>query len=356
MKILHVVPSAIRGGVEKNCYFFIQATPGVTHELLVLGADGPMGGEWLALGVRPLVLNIAELSLLNFRSALKRSLPTGPFDKVIVWTNSRMAVVANTLNKYKTELYFHIGNPVPHTIKQDLTSVMLSFLFPARNVINARPVSTYVQQGLKNSRYYRNLRAKVSMKPIASPPVQANPPVVLSASTHVNLGMVARLDRIKDHQTVISAFSDILKEFPLAMLHLAGDGDQLVRLRRQATDAGIEDKVIFYGDVADPSALMKSWHLFLYATTPSEGLGGTVAEALAMGLPVVASDLSMVREWDPTSNFVIYCRPSDPPDMARCAVDILKNFDGRIRIFGNAPGFITDNYSPASFAANYISQ
>jgi glycosyltransferase involved in cell wall biosynthesis len=117
---------------------------------------------------------------------------------------------------------------------------------------------------------------------------------------------------------------------------------------------GLAGKVIFHGDVGAPQQLMKDWDLFVYGTTEREGLGGTVPEALSIGLPVVASDLPMVREWDQDGAFITYCKPFDPSDMAAMAIALLNDLPRLKEIFEQSPLFINKHYSPLRFATNYI--
>lgn len=352
IRLLHIVPTAIRGGCEMNCYRFIKAMPSIQQKVVVLGETGPMVAEWQSLSVSVDVLDIMKLSLFKFRNALINALPEESFDHVIVWTNSRINIVANALNKYKASLYFHIGNPVLLTPRQEIQIRITSLMFPISNPINLRPVSRFVQQGLSKSGFYKRFPSKVSLKPIESSEQRVKPPVEITNAPV--LGMVARLDKIKDHETVIKAFKNIRQSFSLAKLHLAGDGDKMGSLKTLASSLDLNDSVVFHGDVKNVAALMKDWDLFLYGTTEREGLGGTVPEALSMGLPVVATDLPMVREWDPTEKFISYVKYADANDMAKKSVDLLKNVSRRREIYDQSPLFIKQHYSPQRFAMNYI--
>ena len=71
-------------------------------------------------------------------------------------------------------------------------------------------------------------------------------------------------------------------------LEVAGSGSQLASLQQLARDLGVADRVTFLGHRTDVSELMRRSGV-LIAPCPVEGLGLTVVEAMAAGLPIVAA-------------------------------------------------------------------
>jgi glycosyltransferase involved in cell wall biosynthesis len=108
--------------------------------------------------------------------------------------------------------------------------------------------------------------------------------------------MVATLERHKDHATLLRAVSAIRERIPDFRLRLAGDGSLRRELERLTTDLGVADVVEFLGMRRDVPELLGQANLFVFATTPQEGLGTVLVEALAAGLPVIASDVPACRE------------------------------------------------------------
>jgi glycosyltransferase involved in cell wall biosynthesis len=354
-EVLHILARALRGGTEKNCFHFIKACPQFHHEVIILNGDGPMIADWRMLGVNVVVLDILRQNRLVFYRNLPRRLPPGDFDTIIVWTNIRMPVVMHALNKYKANVFVHIGNPVSYGLAGGWSEWMQSLLFPATNPIHLRPVSEYVQRGLKKNRYYNRFTSKVSLKPILIPDATVHEPTSVTSESIVNFGMVARLDPIKDHKTVLTAFTILLDEYPRAILNLVGSGPLMKPLKKFVDDRRLGSSVIFHGDVDDVYARMRGWDIFLYATTPREGLGGTIPEALAIGLPVIAADLPMIREWDKYGTYISYCNAGDAENMASTAKTLLTDVDRRKEIHSQAPQYIRENHSPEIFSYNYIS-
>jgi glycosyltransferase involved in cell wall biosynthesis len=65
------------------------------------------------------------------------------------------------------------------------------------------------------------------------------------------IGMVARLDPIKDQATLIRAFAEVAKQHPNAELWLVGDGVRAGSLRDLAVAQAVADRVVFFGPRAD---------------------------------------------------------------------------------------------------------
>lgn len=112
------------------------------------------------------------------------------------------------------------------------------------------------------------------------------------------IGMVARLDRIKDQPTLIRAFAKLVSTNPErpVELWLVGDGDLHNELKQLVGELGITDRVRFLGTRDDIPELLGQIDIFAFSTTRAEGFGIALIEAMAAGLPVIASDVPACRE------------------------------------------------------------
>jgi glycosyltransferase involved in cell wall biosynthesis len=106
--------------------------------------------------------------------------------------------------------------------------------------------------------------------------------------------MVARLDPIKDQSTLIRAFAAARQ--PGWQLQLVGDGPDRQRLEALATESGLEASEVFLGRRSDIPELLGQADIFAFSTTSAEGFGIVLIEAMAAGLPILASDVSACRE------------------------------------------------------------
>ncbi len=107
----------------------------------------------------------------------------------------------------------------------------------------------------------------------------------LGIQTHtIVFGIVARLDPIKNHKTLIKVFNDINKVWPDTCLLIAGKGTEEKYLKSIACQ-----NVHFLGNRSDIAELLKGLDVFVLPSF-NEGISNTILEAMASGLPVVASD------------------------------------------------------------------
>jgi len=122
------------------------------------------------------------------------------------------------------------------------------------------------------------------------------PPAVPRTSGRTIL-CAGRLEKVKGIDIMISAFVQIATAVPDAQLVIAGRGSQREALERQVAEKGLTDRVRFLG-LLDRDALRAAYHdadLFVMPSR-SEGFPVALLEAMATGLPFVASDVGGAGE------------------------------------------------------------
>jgi glycosyltransferase involved in cell wall biosynthesis len=109
------------------------------------------------------------------------------------------------------------------------------------------------------------------------------------------VGCVARLSRVKRHETLLDAFVGLQKTLPSAHLVLVGDGDERQALEERAREIGIRGNVTFTGTL--PNAPL-SQQLFDVAvlTSENEGFPNSLVEASACGIPLVSTRVGGVPD------------------------------------------------------------
>ncbi len=108
--------------------------------------------------------------------------------------------------------------------------------------------------------------------------------------------MIANLRQPKDHATLIRAWRQVIDQTgPAARLALAGQPMEAAPALQDLTrQLGLEDQVLFLGQVSDVSGLLQAADLGVFSSR-SEGSPNGVLEAMAAGLAVVATDLPGIR-------------------------------------------------------------
>lgn len=174
-------------------------------------------------------------------------------------------------------------------------------LAPVTDVITANSqagISALQRQGYAVDKL-RLLRNGVDTA-LFSPNGQPGQQTQIRSSLHISpdtllLGMVARLDYPKDYATLLNAIRIVVDAgFDVHCL-IIGTGPHRARLESLASDLGIAALVHFLGERTDVSCLLQSLDVFAFSSL-WEGMPNAVLEAMACGLPVVASDVAGTAE------------------------------------------------------------
>ncbi|MDF2177287.1 TIGR03088 family PEP-CTERM/XrtA system glycosyltransferase [Aliiglaciecola sp. CAU 1673] len=117
-------------------------------------------------------------------------------------------------------------------------------------------------------------------------------PEGFSAGKTLVFGTVGRLADVKNQAYLLSAFAHLVKYYPKhaqgLRLLIVGGGGLMDKLQAQAKKDGILDRVWFTGDRSDIDRLMRLMDVFVLPSL-AEGISNTLLEAMASGLPVVAT-------------------------------------------------------------------
>lgn len=351
MTILHISPYAIRGGCEKDCYNLILASPEHKHEILVLGEKGPMSIDWIDLGINVRHINSLSLSLPKFRRLLVKTL-TGSYDQVIYWSSIRLSTVLYAVKHISKTVKVHLGNPCPYTRLQTIRENLNGFFYkPALNVYLIS-CSAYVAASYEGKSYFKTFQMKTSLNAVKIP--ERNPKEMSVFLPPNKIGMVARLDPIKNHSLLLNAFKLILIHIPALELHLAGSGILMEQLVLLSNSLKIEKNVFFHGDVSDVYSFLQELDVFIYATTPKEGLGVAVVEAMANGLPCVLPDLPMLKELDSDEHSLIWYGASNEHELAAKVIELINDTNEMKRISRINYHHATLNFSPHRFVEDYL--
>src|SRR5438270_4505629 len=111
------------------------------------------------------------------------------------------------------------------------------------------------------------------------------------ASAEVTFGFAARVERLKGPLVLLEAFAAACREFPHIRLRLAGDGSQRREMSTRAAALGLADRYDYVGVYSRPeerAAFMRGIDVFVMPSF-TEGTPNSIIEAMAHGLPVIAS-------------------------------------------------------------------
>ncbi len=151
------------------------------------------------------------------------------------------------------------------------------------------------------------------------------------------VGTVGNLTPKKDHDTMLRALVRLREQRPDARLVIIGTGPREEHLRRLARQLRIEDAVTLTGIRDDVPELLPAFDLFAMSSL-HEGLSIALVEALAAGLPVVATRVGGIPEVIGHEENGLLVRPSDERALA-AAMSLIEGDELlRRRFVAAAPG------------------
>jgi len=136
-------------------------------------------------------------------------------------------------------------------------------------------------------------------------------------------GTIGRLVPTKGLCYLIAAFSKVKRQMPSVHLVLVGDGPCKAELQMQAADALCGDSVHFLGHRANVEQLLKGMDVFILASV-AEGMPRVLLEAMAAGVPCVATQVGGIPEVINGEAVGFLVPPGDPEALAEMMLRVAK--------------------------------
>jgi glycosyltransferase involved in cell wall biosynthesis len=165
--------------------------------------------------------------------------------------------------------------------------------------------------------------------------------------------MVARIDGRKGHATLLKSLRILRDENVRLLLLVVGDGSLRSELERQAKELSLDsDSVRFLGSRSDVNVILSAADFFVLPSD-TEGLPLSVLEAMAHGLPVVASRVGGIPELISDEDQGLLVPPQDPLALA-AAIRRLAGDRGLRQKLGTAGrARATNEFSLSTTVRNY---
>lgn len=355
--VAHVVLSLEIGGMETVIANIARNIDNDLYRLVIICIKriGSIGYDLIGEGVRVIRLPMMarKISFL-YPGALIDTLRREGVD--IIHTHSgcwHKAAIAGRLSGVKGIIYTEHGRSVPDS----RTIVMLDKII-SRFTDHIIPVSHDLEEYLKykikidhrkiykiengiDTNYFEALpKNKSLMKELDIP------------EDCFVIGNIARLALIKDHKTLIQAFSLALKTCPNMKLIIVGDGAERENLEELIQKLKLVDNVMFLGFRRDIKELLSIFDVFALSSI-SEGTSITILEAMASGKPIIAANVGGNSNLiiDGETGFLV--RPKMVDDFAEKIIFLNKKREV-IRDMGvNGARFIKENFSAEKMTRRY---
>jgi len=199
-------------------------------------------------------------------------------------------------------------------------------------------VSEAVKRNLEKYEHIKNIRViyngidpDLFRPPMPTEKVLKKKMLGLNADDIV-LGNVGRMDYWKNQRILIEILSELKNTLSHSSIHpftnikliLVGGGEEEENLKRLVVEKEVKDDVIFLGKRSDVNEILKAFDIFVFPSL-TEGLPLVVIEAMAVGLPVVASPVGGIPELiiDGENGFLV--SPTSEKEVRDAIIKLLKN-------------------------------
>ena len=219
------------------------------------------------------------------------------------------------------------------------------FIFKKADAVTV--ISNYLAQYVRS----QNSKASISVIPNGVDVAKFKPEGEHNSKTIITSSRLVEKNGIGD---LVDAIAIIKKESPDIKLLIVGSGKQAKELKTKSSLLGLENNIEFMGEVSNdllPQYLVKA-SIFVRPSL-SEGLGMAFLEAMAAGLPIVATPVGGIPDFLKDGETGLFCKVGDPEDIAAKINRILSDDNLRNRLILNGRRLVEEKYTWGKIADQF---
>jgi glycosyltransferase involved in cell wall biosynthesis len=166
------------------------------------------------------------------------------------------------------------------------------------------------------------------------------------------IGFIGRIVPAKGLEYLLNALPYLKEEFKSIKLLIIGEGSLVEKLKEKAKKNNIFDNILFTGVRRDIPEILASIDIFVMPST-AEGLPNSLLEAMAMGKPVVATEVGGIPELIKNGRSGLLVPPKNPEALATAIRDLISNDQLAAKMGQAARNFVMNNHSIVKIAQKW---
>ena len=347
MNVLFLTTHLNTGGITSYLFMLSKGMIERGVHVHIASSGGDMSGEFSALGVKLLKLNIQTKSELDPRiyyALLVLNQYVRQHDINMIHAQTRITQVMGFWLATMTGCSF--VSTCHGFFKKRLSRQMLPCW---GNAVVA--ISSAVQKHLQNDFLVEDDRISlipsgidIRMYPAVDSMIRYQIRRKYGLGEEPVVGIIARLSEVKGQDILIEAMKLVREQFVDAKLIIAGTGKTEPILREMVKRASLEQNVLFYPPTSKAVEILPALDIFVMPSR-QEGLGLSIMEAQATGVPVIASRVGGIPSLidDGKTGFLV--EPEDPVALAQAIIKALRDRNRLTLIAKVSREFARENYS-----------
>jgi glycosyltransferase involved in cell wall biosynthesis len=244
------------------------------------------------------------------------------------------------------KINIHLGNPPVFLVPTYLERKAF------RDADSASFVSKDTRKAWEKSLGFALSHARVLRTPITTDTIPFIERGNKSANEPFILLTLGRLSPIKGVDIALQAVRQLRNNGFNVSLWILGVGPDEMRFRRIADELGLTEHAKFHGFVSEPAGLFPQIDFLLQPSTHTEGIPNSVLEAMASGMPVIASRVGGLPEIIADKQTGMLVDPGNPQQIADSVAELIRNAELRSRISREGSEYVRKNYSAAMATAS----
>lgn len=282
--VIHVVTSLNFGGVERHMEVIAGALQHATmkHVFVAIGGGGAAAEKMLSMGVEIICLDRSSgiPSWAAFSALFRLFRRVRP---MVVHTHGAEANFHALPAAWMAGVPVRVGEEIG--IPRHSWKARLGFRLVYRFAQKVVGISEAVGRWLVDSAEVPHEKVVAIYVPVDLSDIRACEGVPTGA---FRVGFVGRLEPVKNVLALFEAFVSLIEQGVNAELWIVGDGSERAELERRVIATGLAERVRLWGYQAAPSSLVRQCHVYVQPSL-SEGFGIALVEAMACGVPVIAT-------------------------------------------------------------------
>lgn len=345
--ILHFIGSLEVGGTENMLLAYLKSTKSkeLRHIVCTIYPRGPLQEEFRKAGIEVISLGLGSklaypLAFIKFSGVVKKTNPD-IVHSYLLQENLVARVVCKLMGKRLIcgKRDTDRGKPF-WKVWLDRLTLPLAGLNISNSIAGKKELISY---GVPVNRVIAIPNGKdISPFNIALSKKEAKERLGFKEH-NVLLGCVARLYKFKGHEYLIRAMPEILAKNSNAGLLVVGEGEMRPKLEALVKELRLGGTVNFLGERKDVPEILNGLDIFILPSL-REGMPGALMEAMASGLPVVATDIDGNNELVDGEKNGILIPPADSGAISKAVLSLLGDRKRMESIGRMARKEIEDNY------------
>lgn len=167
------------------------------------------------------------------------------------------------------------------------------------------------------------------------------------------VGIVGRMDEAKDHETFLNAAAIALSLNEDTWFVIVGDGPLKAQLQARALELGIAERVHFAGSQPRIAPYITNFDVCVLSSKDDEGCSNFILESMAMGKPVVCTDIGGNHEVVNQGRNGLMVSVGDAPAMARSITEVLMDGELASRLVEGGRATFQERFTQTEMVQEY---